>query len=271
MTEPDFNAALQKSDPDRRLAALFASSEARQGLLTLYAFNHEISRVADAVSESLIGEMKLTWWRDAVSDLYASPPVIRRHDVTEGLSVLVDRVSEAELLALIEPRLDDISARPYASQTDVLDYVDRTSGALMSLALKICGVELDPNWVRDAGRAWGLTGLLRAFAHRASIGRAPLGGDALATVGASPAMLAQGLGEEKVLEALIPVRAAAKEAYETFHAYGKLPIEAVPAMGYTVLARGYMKRLPAGAYQLPGEYPVLFRQWRLLGLSVFGS
>jgi phytoene synthase len=269
--EPNFNILLQSADPDRRLSALFAPVEQRQRLFALYAFNHEISRVADAISESLIGEMKLTWWRDAISDLYADPANVRRHDVTESLACLTQVLSEAELLALIEPRFQDVSARAFADQSGVLDYVDATSGAIMRLALRLSGVELDPGWIRDAGRAWGLTGLLRAFPHRARIGRAPLGADALATAEATPAMLAQGLGESKITPALNAVRASAVEAVAAFSAHGALPAEAVPALGYTVLAKGYLQRLPQKAYSQAGAYPLVLRQVRLLRASVLGS
>ena len=69
MQDEDFDILLQKADPDRRLAALFATPQVRDRLLALYAFNHELGKIADASTESMIGEMKLTWWRDAVGDL----------------------------------------------------------------------------------------------------------------------------------------------------------------------------------------------------------
>ena len=118
MPSEDFNALLQKSDPDRRMAALFAPPEVRQRLFTLYAFNQEIARIAEATSESLIGEMKLTWWRDAVADLGASPPKVRRHEVSEGLARLGDRIGPSDLMPLIDARFDDISARPFADLDD---------------------------------------------------------------------------------------------------------------------------------------------------------
>src|ERR671926_643162 len=58
---------VRDADKDRFLAALFAPEPARRGLLALYAFNVEVSRVRDRVSEPLPGEIRLQWWRDAIS------------------------------------------------------------------------------------------------------------------------------------------------------------------------------------------------------------
>jgi len=268
----EIGSLLQSADPDRYLCAMFAHPTERAGLLALYGLNHEIGRAADSSSESLIGEMKLTWWRDAVADLYATPSNVRRHEVTEGLAALADRIDHAELEALIEARFDDISARPFSNLDDVLAYVDNTSGLLARLALRITGAQdsLDPETVTAAGRAWGLTGLLRAFPRRARIGRAPVGGDALAQHEATPAMLAQGLGSEKVAKARHPVIDAARAACEVVKAAGPLPAEAVPAIGYCRLAGGYLRRLPSEPYAVGPDINPLSRRLRLTWLALSG-
>ena len=270
MQDQEFDILLAKADPDRRLAALFATPDVRDRLFALYAFNNELGKIADASSESMIGEMKLTWWRDAISDLYAPAPKVRRHAITESLARLTETIPEAEWLGLIEARFDDISARPFGSLDDVIAYVDDTAVRLARLAVHLCGAEVESDRVEAAGRAWGLTGLLRAFPLRARIGRAPVGGDALARVGATPAMLAQGLGEAKITEAIQPVREAAMAAIREFRAGGALPAEAVPALGYTVLAPAYLKTLPVSPYALAPERPLLSRQMRLTWLSLTG-
>ena len=270
MENTDFDKTLQSSDPDRRLAALFAPDDVRARLFALYAFNQEIGRVAEATSEGMIGEMKLTWWRDAIADLYAETPRVRRHAVTEGLSRMTDRVARADLEALIEARFDDIAAQPFASLDEVMAYVDATAGRLMRIALGVCEAGLAEDRLLAAGRAWGLTGLLRAFPVRARIGRAPVGGDDLHAAGATPAMLAQGLGEAKVAEAVQPVRRAAWDAVAELRAGGALPPEAVPAVGYAMLAGGYLDSLPDSPYQLAPERPLLVRQLRLTWLSLTG-
>ena len=270
MSAEDFNTLLQKSDPDRRLSALFATPQVREELFALYAFNYELARIAEATSESLIGQMKLTWWREAVEDLFLPEPRVRRHAVPEALARLTDRIARDELAALVEARFDDISARPFTDLTDLLTYVDATAGMLARLAVRVCGADLPDDWARHAGRAWGLTGLLRAFPHRAQIGRAPIGGDDLTAAGGSPAMLAQGLGEEKVREAIAPVRAALDASMQALADLGAIPAEAVPALAYVRLVPSYLKSLPENPYQIAPEPGLLGRQLRLNWTALTG-
>lgn len=268
----EIDSLLQNAEPDRYLCALFAQPDDRAGLLALYGLNHELARAADSSKESLIGEMKLTWWRDAIADLYADPRKVRRHDVTEGLAVLTDRISLEDLTPLIEARFDDIAARPYADLDDLLNYVDQTAVCLVRLALRVVKAEavVDADTVRAAGRAWGLTGLLRAFPQRARIGRAPVGGDALVEAGATAAMLAQGLGEAQVIQARAPVLAAANAACATLESAGALPAMAIPAMGYCRLARGHLNRLPLRPYAIAPDVNPLTRRLRLTWLALTG-
>jgi phytoene synthase len=270
MSHAEFHAVLTQHDPDRRLSALFAPEAVRNRLMALYAFNYEISRISNATSESLIAEMKLTWWRDAIEDLYADPPNIRRHDVIEALSALTERLNKEDLLSLIDARLDDATVRPFTDLDEVLGYVDQTAGQIIRLAVGLCGADVKPEPLVEAGRAWGLTGLLRAFPLRARIGRAPIGMDALEGVGASPAMLAQGLGEEKIALALEPVRSAAVDAIEAFKAQGPLSPDAMPALGYVLLTPGYLDRLPENPYQQSRERSLLGRQCRILWAALTG-
>ena len=53
-------------DRDRWLSALFAPTAARPHLHALSAFNYEVGRLREIVREPLAGELRLTWWRDAL-------------------------------------------------------------------------------------------------------------------------------------------------------------------------------------------------------------
>jgi phytoene synthase len=67
-------------DRDRWLSALFAPTAARPHLHALSAFNYEVGRLREIVHEPLAGELRLTWWRDAVTRGDASG-----HPVSEAL------------------------------------------------------------------------------------------------------------------------------------------------------------------------------------------
>jgi len=78
----DLDASVRRHDPDRWLASRFiGEAQARADVIALYAFNHEIARVAGAVSNPLMGEIRLTWWGEAVAEIYEGRAV-RKHPVT---------------------------------------------------------------------------------------------------------------------------------------------------------------------------------------------
>ena len=59
---------LRRQDPDRYLTALFAPADRRPDLFSLYAFNLELARARESVSEPIMGRMRLQWWRDALAE-----------------------------------------------------------------------------------------------------------------------------------------------------------------------------------------------------------
>ena len=59
------------ADYDRYLSALFAPACRREALFALIAFNHEIARIPEAVSEPMLGRIRLQWWREVLEAVYA--------------------------------------------------------------------------------------------------------------------------------------------------------------------------------------------------------
>lgn len=153
--------SVRAADPDRYFSALFAPAPLRPHLVALYAFNAEIARVAETVREPMLGAIRLEWWRETAEGASKGAP--RNHDVAKGLAMLfaAHPVALADVEALIAARSFDTSADHFADFAALEDFLDRTSGAVMRLAAQILGG--DPARVREAGLAYGLTGLLRAL------------------------------------------------------------------------------------------------------------
>ena len=277
----DFDALLAEADPDRRLASLFAEPRVRGRLFALYAFHHEIAKVPESVSEPLIGEMRLAWAREAVEDLFASPPKVRRHDVYEALSELRHAPGAPDretLVGLVEARSADLGQGPFPTREDRRDYVDRTSVRLMRAAAKLCRPDLDLGGeagaaITAAGRLWGFTGLARAFPELAAAGRPPFAADEMAGAGLKETDLVRGKQVETVRAALSGLHAEAREAAGMLkRTRSALPAEAFPAVGYAGLARGYLRRARQAKdpFREPVDRPLHQRQWRLMWGSLTG-
>ena len=105
---------VKRYDRDRYLTALFAPSAIREKLLTLYAFNAEVARIRETVTEPMIGQMRLQWWRDVITAVSEGKGAPKGHPVAEPLAVLVESqtLSLGNFLSLLEAREQDMSEDP---------------------------------------------------------------------------------------------------------------------------------------------------------------
>jgi phytoene synthase len=150
---------VRRVDPDRWLASRFiADTKARADVIALYAFNYELARVAGGVSNALMGEIRLTWWREAMEEI-AAGKTPRKHPTVEALAA--SAVDPLALAAMAEARFADLDEGPLAGESEVLAYVDGTAGALAVLAARRLDASADPHAVKGAARAYGLAGLWR--------------------------------------------------------------------------------------------------------------
>jgi phytoene synthase len=148
---------VRRVDPDRWLASRFiAEPQARADVIALYAFNYELARVAGGVSNALMGEIRLTWWREAMEEV-ADGKTPRKHPNVEAIAV--SGIDPLALAAMAEARFADLDDAPPADEGRALAYIDATAGALAVLAARRLDASADPHAVKGAARAYGLAGL----------------------------------------------------------------------------------------------------------------
>ena len=175
METADLNACadlVRRADPDRFLAAMAAPVAARAVLFPIYAFNVEVARAPWVTQETMIAEMRLQWWRDALEEIGAGGDV-RRHEVVTPLAQVLDGTGAKLLDALVAARRWDIYRDPFEDAAAFEDYLDRTAGNLMLAAARALG-PADEGVIRDAGYAHGLANWLRAIPALEQAGRIPL-------------------------------------------------------------------------------------------------
>jgi phytoene synthase len=258
------NAALvRRQDPDRFLTALFAPPEPREALLLLYGFNIEIAKTREVVTEPIIGQIRLQWWRDAIEGIYAGK--VLPHPLVRGLASAIARHAlEAGCFErLIAAREQDLAEEGPADLAGLVDYAEATAGSLALLAAQILGVRdaAADKAGRALGTAWGLVGLLRAVPFHAGQRRLYLPRDLLQAAGAKTGRLfdrGPGAGIEPV------VRQVAEEARRHLalaRLEGRnLPRAALPVLLLARLADIHLTALARAKYDpfaLPRERPAL--------------
>ncbi|GLK67537.1 phytoene/squalene synthase family protein [Hansschlegelia plantiphila] len=179
-------ALVREFDFGRYAATLFAPAEARPHLLALYAFDIELARVRDLVSEPMVGELRLQWWRDALAEPERADAAA--HPVAHALekAAAFGRLPREALVALVDARVDDLYDDPVPSVAELEGRLGATSSAALRLASLIAAGGSDPGGAASAGYggvARGLVQLLRRLPRDAARGKLLLPVDRMAALG----------------------------------------------------------------------------------------
>ena len=148
-------------DRDRWLSTFFAPDAKRPHLLALYAFNAEVVKVRDAVSDANLGMIRLQWWRDTIDSIYAGTGATG-HPVAEALALaiaegglprqaLVDLVAAHEF-DLFHDRMPDVTA------------LEAYMGEAYSRLIMMAAMILDRDAAVKASECAGLAGVAQGLA-----------------------------------------------------------------------------------------------------------
>jgi phytoene synthase len=161
-TEPradpdDLDALVRRVDPDRWLASRFVADPGeRADLIALYAYDHELARAPRVASNSLLGEIRLTWWREALDEIFEGRPV-RRHPTAQALAEAVRRrgLAREPLEAMIDARYRELDAEAL-SEAEALEWARETAGRAAEVAIAILEPGADARSAQEAAAAWAL-------------------------------------------------------------------------------------------------------------------
>lgn len=159
------------------LAALLAPRAVREDLITLAAFIGELEHIALSVSEPLIGEIRLQWWREWLED--ATPDSRSGNPVADAMAQVIARhdLSKREILPLINAQSPNLYDTPVGSQQEFLSQLADAQGTPFKLKARIlkrdASERLD-DVARCAGQAYGIARYLTNLRAYAKNGRWPL-------------------------------------------------------------------------------------------------
>lgn len=157
---------VRADDRERYDCCLFAPSSLQPRLWALYAFNQEIAKTRENVSEEALGQIRLQWWRDVVQELREG--IIRDHPVVKAMSQELTNPAVLDLLdRLIDAREQDLYDDGPADFDALVSYAEGVGGILseVALLLSVSSKEAEPLIAksRSAGKAWAMLGLVRAI------------------------------------------------------------------------------------------------------------
>lgn len=144
-------------DPERALALSYAPAGTGVGIAALFALDDALAAILRSTREPMLGQIRLTWWHDALSRLDTAPPpaepvlrALAAHVVPRGVmgARLADMIDGWE--ALLDP--DPADAATLETHAGA-----RGIGLFAAVAMLSGGAPGDP--VAPAGRGWALADL----------------------------------------------------------------------------------------------------------------
>ena len=168
--KPDSGEAdILDADPERALALRYAQLKGLPALLALFALDTALANILRTTREPMVGQMRLTWWHEALTRLDSAPPPAE--PVLQALTqhALPHGISGARLAGLIdgwEELLDGETLEDAA----ILRHADARGGALFAMAGEMLGAR-DTDPVVPAGRGWALADLGRHLSDPPVAGR----------------------------------------------------------------------------------------------------
>ena len=144
--------------------------KSRSDLFVLMAANIEISRAPWVSRESLISEIRLRWWLDAIEEI-ESDKAVRRHFVTTPLEDILSPSQTKLIKGIITARSWDINTDPHLNEKELFNYIDCTSGNIWAVAAELLGGSQRIG--RLLGNAIGVVQYCKASNKFIQRGRAP--------------------------------------------------------------------------------------------------
>ena len=154
------------ANPELALAIGYAPPARRPALTALLNLDSALAAVLRTNREPLIGQMRLTWWREALTRLDSAPPPAEPVLAALAATVLPCGVTGARLAMMIDGWEHLLEADPLHIAA-MADFAERRGAGLFAMAGDVLGARAtDP--LAAAGTGWALVDLARHLRDRAA-------------------------------------------------------------------------------------------------------
>ncbi|CAN5168513.1 phytoene/squalene synthase family protein [soil metagenome] len=268
-------------------ASLFVPPQARRAWIALAAFNAEVAHVRDHVSQPLPGEIRLQWWRDALtcSGQGAGQSEVQGHvkgDV-EGNPVAAELLRAISLydlpvemlVRLIDAHVFDVYDDPMPDMAALEAHCRDTAAATYALRAMVLGVN-SPEIARlaeHAGIAEGLVDVMLALPRHAARRQLYLPGDLMNLHGVIAEEFILRQASSPLKDALTHLRREARTQLDQVMAMlADVPIAARPAFLPLAVIGKTLTRLETSepfAPPMSSRLGVLWTTWRAASARPF--
>ena len=172
----DISSRVKEFDYDHYLCSIFSPSLMRERIVTLNCFNYELSRVRRSVSDPLLGQIKLQWWRDELVGISKNGSELSGHPLSGMLGEFINRESDQinMCISIVMAYQENIlSPKLIEEKLDgLIQFYADTWGRLAKLQLNTLGItdELTIYVAESITIGWALMDYIRTATERFSCG-----------------------------------------------------------------------------------------------------
>lgn len=169
----------RKLDYENYLCVLLLPKRVRASVFAVRAFNVELARVQDAVSDPNIGRMRLQFWRDSLDSIYQDNPPQQPVALELAQAVAKHKLTKHWFTRLVDARERNLANRPFETTEALEDHSENTVSSVLYLILECLGIKdvQADHAASHLGKAMGVVTLLRATPFHASKGKVYLPND----------------------------------------------------------------------------------------------
>lgn len=244
---------VRQFDKSRYLSGILANQEHRHQLFSLYAFDIEISFIREKISDAFPGEVRIQWWRDAITGEHEG--VVENHPIAGALITTIRnyQLPINPICNLLEARTFDVYNDPMPTLHDLEGYLGETSSVLFQLAAIILTKNLKLNLADacgHAGIAYALTNLLRSIPIHSRRRQLYLPIDLLKKHNVSEHDIHHLTKSEGFTETLAELRNLIRHHLAQFNKHiPQIPISAYPAFLPLCLVEPYLNKMEHSQYE----------------------
>ncbi|PAV17197.1 hypothetical protein PNOK_0726100 [Pyrrhoderma noxium] len=241
---------VRKHDRDSYMTIQFFPRSLQASCFAVKAFYAELATIQDSVSNPLIGQMKMQFWKDAIKSR-ASP----QHPIAIALhnAIKTSHIAPYHLNRIIEARDVELNSPSHLSMDTLLAHAESTSSTLNYILLSILGLSSSESYSHAAshlGVSQTLSTLLRALPYHTSKGTMVIPASITAKHGVNQEdVFRRGPAAEGINDAVYEFAVVANDhlitAREMFKEDGgyRVPTEAMPVFLGAIPVQNYLTRL----------------------------
>lgn len=160
---------VRQHDYENFLCTLLLPSQSRTSAFAIRAFNIEVAKVQDQVSDPNLGKMRMKFWEESVEKMYVDdtpshPVVIELHRATKR-----HKLSKRYLKRLISARAARLTSAAFPDLEAMEHYAEQSVSSVYYLLLEASGIKNihADHAASHLGKAHGIVNLIRSVPYNA--------------------------------------------------------------------------------------------------------